>query len=203
MNLSASGRRRIRQTALGLVVVALVACQRDPLDRTVSANSPTAFSVWRSGIDSDSGPDLRRQVNDALLEIRLKVAGDREIQRLAGAKVSADAGSVDDAVRTKVQGRPLREVIQLGYELRVARLTSELAGLQDAMHRNAGLVTRPGDVESRQHLDGLRDRQTGRVEQYKADLAAAERELKPLLAATGRRMIPAEDAPLAGIPVRK
>lgn len=198
-----SHRRGLRLTGLALGVLALVACQRDPLDRTVSANSPTAFAVWRSGIDSDSGPELRARVNDALLEIRLKIAGDREIQRLAGTKVPAVAGSVDDAVRAKVQGRRLREVIQLGYELRVERLTSELAGLQDAMHRNAGLVTRPGDVESRQHLDGLRDRQAGRVEHYKAELAAAERELKPLVAATGRRMIPAADAPLETKTVRE
>jgi hypothetical protein len=203
MNTSDPGRLKNARAAWALVTLALVACQRDPLDRTVSASSPTAFAVWRSGIDSESGPELRRQVNDALLEIRLKVAGDREIQRLAGAKPSADAGSVDDAVRAKVQGRPLREVLQLGYELRVARLASELAGLQDAMHRNAGLVTRPGDVESRQHLEGLRDRQAGRVEQYKAELAAAERELKPLMAVTGRRMTPADEPPLGASPVLK
>jgi hypothetical protein len=174
-----------------LVLGVLGACQRDPLDRKVSAATPTAFSVWRSSVDSDSGPEMRRRVADALLEIRLKIAGDREQQRLTDAETRA-AGSIDDAVRAKVDGRVLREVVQLGYELRVARLTSELAGLEEAMRKNANLITRPGDVESRQHLDGLRDRQAARAAQYRADLAAAQRELAPLLAVSGRRLLDSE-----------
>lgn len=175
-------------------LLVLGACQRDPLDRKVSAATPTAFSVWRSGVDSDSGLEVRRRVADALLEIRLKVAGDREQQRLTDAETRV-ATSIDDAVRAKVDGRLLREVVQLGYELRVARLTSELAGLEEAMRKNANLITRPGDVESRQHLDGLRDRQAARVAQYRADLAAAERELAPLLAGSGRRLLESESSP--------
>jgi hypothetical protein len=80
-------------------------------------------------------------------------------------------------------------VVQLGYELRVRRLTQELAGLEDAMSKNAQLVTRPGDVDSKQHLEGLRDRQATRREQYREDIAAAEKELAPLLAKTGRRLV--------------
>ena len=177
------------------MLLVLAACQRDPLERRISAGTPTAFSVWRSGFESDSGSELRRRVADALLEIRLKISGDREIERLASPKPRVNADSVDDALRAKVHGKTLREVVQLGYELRVARLTSELAGLEEAMRKNANLITRPGDLESRQHLDGLRDRQATRVEQYRADLAAAERELAPLLATTGRRFL---DAVLPG-----
>lgn len=186
-----------------VALLALGACQRDPLDRKVSAATPTAFSVWRSSVDSDSGLEVRRRVADALLEIRLKIAGDRELQRLTDAETRV-AGSIDDAVRAKVDGRVLREVVQLGYELRVARLTAELAGLEEAMRKNANLITRPGDVESRQHLDGLRDRQAARVAQYRADLAAAERELAPLLAASGRRLIESEPSSgSAAVPGRK
>jgi hypothetical protein len=83
----------------------------------------------------------------------------------------------------------LREVVQLGYELRIARLTSEMAGLAEAMRKNANLITRPGDLESRHHLDGLSERQAVRVGQYRADLAAAERELASLFAVTGRRFL--------------
>ena len=184
----------LRWLAGGAALLMLSACQRDPLDRKVSAGTPTAFSVWRSSVDSDSGLEVRRRVADALLEIRLKIAGDRELQRLTDAETRV-AGSIDDAVRAKVDGRVLREVVQLGYELRVARLTSELAGLEEAMRKNANLITRPGDVESRQHLDGLRDRQAARVAQYRSDLAAAERELAPLLAASGRRLLDSEISP--------
>jgi hypothetical protein len=177
-----------RGLAGGLMLVALAACQRDPLDRKVSAGTPTSFAVWRSGVDSGSGMETRRRVADALLEIRFKIAGDREIQRLTDAEARV-ATSIDDAVRAKVDGRVLREVVQLGYELRIARLTSEMAGLEEAMRKNANLITRPGDLESRHHLDGLSERQAVRVGQYRADLAAAERELASLFAVTGRRFL--------------
>ena len=70
--------------------------------------------------------------------------------------------------------------MKIGYELRVRRLKEELAGLEDAMNKNAQLVTRPGDYESKHHLEGLRDRQAARVQKYRDDLAAAERELVSL-----------------------
>jgi hypothetical protein len=88
-----------------------------------------------------------------------------------------------------VHGRPLREVVQLGYELRVSPAEEELTGLEDAMTQNAQLVTRPGDIASKQHLEGLRERQTGRRDKYREEIAAAEKELAPLLAKTGRRLI--------------
>ena len=178
----------IRWLAGVFALLALGACQRDPLDRKVSAATPTAFSVWRSSVDRDSGVELRRRVADALLEIRLKIASDRELRRMTDAEARV-ATSIDDAVRAKVDGRLLRDVVQLGYELRVARLTSELAGLEESMRKNANLITRPDDVESRRHLDGLRDRQAARVDQYRSDLAAAERELASLLATSGRRLL--------------
>jgi hypothetical protein len=87
-------------------------------------------------------------------------------------------------------------VVQLGYEFRVERLKMELAGLEDAMKQNAQLVTKPGDLESRHHLDALRERQNVRVEKYRTDLAAAEAEVATLLKTTGRRMFePATDKP--------
>jgi len=186
-----------RWLAGGVILVVLVACQRDPLERKVSAGTPAAFSVWRAGVDSDSGVETRRRVAEALREIRFKIAGDRELQRLTDAEARV-ATSVDDAVRAKVDGRLLREVVQLGYELRIARLTSEMAGLEEAMRKNANLITRPGDLESRHHLDGLHDRQAARVAQYRADLTAAERELVPLLAASGRRLLDSDSGFLPG-----
>lgn len=179
-------------------LLSALGCQRDPLERKVAAGTATSFSVWRASIDSDGSIETRRLVAEALLEIRLKISGDRELQRLTDAKPAVPPLPVDDAVRARVDGRILREVVQLGYELRVARLESELAGLVEAMRKNANLITRPGDVESRQHLDGLRERQQARVDQYRADLAAAQRELAPLVARSGRRLLDADGLENAG-----
>lgn len=205
-SLSAFRRRRPGLALLAAALLSAAGCQRDPLERKVSAGTATSFSVWRASIDSDGSAETRRLVADALFEIRLKVSGDRELQRLTDAKPAAPPPPIDDAVRARVDGRILREVVQLGYELRVLRLESELAGLLEAMRKNANLITRPGDVESRQHLDGVRDRQQARVDQYRVDLAAAQRELAPLVARTGRRLLDAdgdENAADAIAPERK
>lgn len=181
--------RSIWWLGAGLALAGIgLGCQRDPLDRKVSAESPGAFSSWRARIETDSGLDLRRQAKTALDEIRINVAADLHIKRARGEPVAAGE-SIDDLVRKRVDGKPLREVLQLGFELRHIRLKTELAALEQAMNENAQLQTKPGDVESRQHLDGLRDRQAKRVAQYREDLAVTERDLQPLVAVSGRKLV--------------
>lgn len=179
---------------LAILLVTAGCARRDPLEQTVSVATAGRFAAWRAHIASDSGVETRRRVEEALQEIRLNVTGERELKRAMGEKVVAGSETIDEAVRQRVDGRLLVEVLQLGYELRVRRLGEELAGLEDAMSRNARLVTRPGDLESKHHLEGLQDRQRVRVEKYREDLAAAKRELASLFAKTGKRVIelPAE-----------
>lgn len=182
--------RRTSTVPIVVILWVMAGCAaRDPLEQTVSVTTPGRFAAWRAQIASDSGSETRRRVEEALQEIRLNVAGERELQRTLGEKVVGGSEAIDEAVRQRVDGRRLVEVLQLGYELRVRRLKEELAGLEDAMSKNAQLVTRPGDLESKHHLEGLQDRQRVRVEKYREDLAAAEKELAPLMARTGKRML--------------
>lgn len=168
------------------ILLALSGCgPSDPLDHTVSASSPARFAAWRAHVMSDGGVETRKHVDEALQEIRMSITGERELKRQRGERVASGSEEIDEAVRQRVDGRTLRQVVQLGYELRVRRLKEELAGLENAMSKNAQLVTRPGDLESKQHLEGLRDRQLVRVEKYREDLAAAERELMQLQANAG------------------
>src|SRR3954470_13292061 len=103
-----------------VLLLGVVACEpSDPLERKVSARTATAFSGWRAHINSDSSVENRRRVEEALQESRFKIAGDREIKSRMGEKVDDSAESINDAVRERVDGRPLREVVQYGYELRV------------------------------------------------------------------------------------
>jgi hypothetical protein len=185
--------------ALLLVMIALSAAgcaPRDPMERIVSVPSTGRLAAWRSHLASDSSAETVRRVEEALQEIRLSIAGERELKRQMGERVEGGTEAIDEAVRQRVNGRRLREVMQLGYELRVRRLKEELAGLEKAMSKNAQLVTRPGDLESQHHLEGLQQRQQVRVEKYREELAAAERELEPLLIKSGRRLIePRSDTP--------
>ncbi|MBL9203045.1 MAG: hypothetical protein JNL39_21230 [Opitutaceae bacterium] len=171
-----------------------------PLDQKVSAKSPAALASWRANIAGSSSAEHRRRVEDALQEIRMAVAAERERKRLLGQPIAPGAEAVDIALAERVHGRRVGEMLQLVSELRVRRLATELAGLEDAMNKNAQLITRPGDLASRHHLDGLRDRQKARVDKYREELAAAEKELAPLLAASGRRLLGPEEVPLVNAP---
>jgi hypothetical protein len=165
-----------------IVFAALVAgCgPRDPLEQVVAAPTLSRLAAWRAGIASDSSIAVRGRVEEAFNEIRLSYAAERELKRQLEQPIVRGSEALDEAVRARVNGKRLRDVLKLGYELRVRRLKEELAGLEDAMGKNAQLVTRPGDYESKQHLEGLRDRQSVRVQKYRDDLAAAEKELVSL-----------------------
>jgi hypothetical protein len=193
--------------ALGVLAVWLgvAGCApSDPLDRVVSVPTASRFATWRSAVASDSSAALRQQVENALQEIRVDASADRQRRRILGEPVkSAGTEDVDEAVRSRVDGKPLREVVQLGCELRLRRLTNELKGLEEAVNQNAGLVTRPGDGESRRHLDELRGRQLERVAKYREDIAATERELAPLLAKTGRRVLAESSDKVEQMPVKR
>lgn len=167
-------------------------CQRDPLDRAVTADTRVAFDQWQARLGA-GGAETRRQFGEAVQEIRLAAMGEREVKRAMGEPAASGTEEIEQALRKRIHGRPVREVLQLGYELRVWRLRTELFGLEEAMAKNALLTTRPGDVDSKRHLDGLRERQAARVANYRADLAAAERELAPLQAASGRVLLPPQE----------
>jgi hypothetical protein len=173
---------RAVRALIGFVVLATVTgcAPRDPLEQVVSAPTLSRLSSWRARIASDASAGTRARVEEALQEIRLSYAGERELKRQLDERVVSGTEVIDEAVRKRVDGQRLRDVLRTGYGLRVRRLKEELAGLEDAMKQNSRLVTRPGDLESQHHLEGLRDRQLVRVQKYREDLAAAERELESL-----------------------
>jgi hypothetical protein len=187
--------RITRGAVLAACVIALTGgCgPSDPWLQQVSAKSPTEFNIWQSRLAGKFSAADRTRIADALQEVRLQIMGERELRRAMDEPVISGSEAIESALRERVHGRPLREVLQLGYEIRVRRLSRELAGLEDAMKRNAGLVTKPGDVESKHHLEGLRDRQAARVAKYREDLAAAEKALAPLAKASGKTMLPPQE----------
>jgi hypothetical protein len=179
----------VRALSIAALLLGPLGCTRDPMERVVSARTTSRLAAWRAHVASDYNVETMRRVEQALQEIRLNVTGNRELKRQLGESITSGTEVIDEAIRARVHGRRLREVLQLGYELRVRRLTEELTGLEDAMSKNAQLVTRPGDLASKHHLEGLQERQHARVEKYRADIEAAEKELAPLVAKSGKRSI--------------
>jgi hypothetical protein len=192
----------IRLVCAWLVLGVTGCAPRDPLERGIHVPTVNRLAAWRSHAASDYNVDRVRRIEEALQEIRLSISGEQELKRQMGEHVAGGTDAIDEAVRVRVDGRKLREVLQLGYELRVRRLKEELVGLEDAMSKNAQLVTRPGDLESKHHLEGLRDRQSVRVEKYQADIAAAESYLAPLIQKSGRRLLETSTGSSDELPLR-
>ncbi|MBI5693531.1 MAG: hypothetical protein HZC55_25935 [Verrucomicrobia bacterium] len=164
------------------VIVGLTACQpSDPLEVRVSAATPVAFAMWQSRQFSEGRAPLRKDFDFACQEIRLKIMADRE---------ASGSEPVDRALREKIDGRPVREVLQLGWESRLWRLYPEYAELERVIAVNAALETRPGDTLSARHLRDTHVAHVTRLERVRGEIAAAERALAPLVQKTGRRFIP-------------
>jgi hypothetical protein len=180
-------------TILFPLAIALAGCGGgDPLNATVAARTPNALASWRARVASDSSAAHRQRVEDGLSEIRMAVAAERDRKRILGERIVPGPEAIDTGLCERVNGLRVGEMLQLAAELRVRRLAAELAALEDAMGKNAQLLTRPGDLESRHHLDGLRERQQVRVEKYREDLAKARSELEPLMGRSGRSLLPPE-----------
>jgi hypothetical protein len=173
-------------TSLAVVLLLAGCASRDPLDQIVSVPTVNRFAAWRAHVASDSSASLRARVEEALQELRLEATGKRELQRHLEERVESGTAVIDEAVRSRVHGCAVREVLRMGYGTRVRRLREELTGLEDAMKKNRQLITKPGDLESRHHLDALHERQLARVTKYREELAAAERELASLHADTAK-----------------
>lgn len=165
----------------GLVAALVFLCAgcgpRDPLDRKVHARGANAVNMWQSRLAGEFSAADRVRIEGALQEIRLRIMGDKE---------ATGSAAIAEALGTKIHGRTVREVIQLGCELRLVRLRGEGAELERAMEQNSRLVTRPGDRASETHLVELYGRQSVRLEKYRTDILAAEKELAALVKVTGR-----------------
>jgi uncharacterized membrane protein YccC len=197
LSLCISRRSRLVALAALLVVTSGLGCgRRDPLERKVNASTATAFSNWQAQVASGGNADNRRRVPEALQEIKAHFVAEREMRRAKGQRVGT-LQDVDDIVRATVDGHSVRDVLRLGYGFRLRRLRDELLGLETAISQNAQLITKPGDTASRQHLDGLRERQEARVRTYREQLDATERELAALDNGTSPSIaLPTLDRPL-------
>lgn len=178
-----------RWWALGFVgLLALLAgcAPTDPIEERVRAKSPLAFNTWQSRFASRLDAGERARFEAALQEIRLKIMADRE---------ATGSDPISEALRAKIDGRPVREVLQLGLELRLARLLQEHAALNTVMRQNAMLQTRDGDKASEEYLVNFHQKQAARLEKLEAEIEATQREVEPLLKTTGRSVLPPPDEP--------
>lgn len=155
-----------------LLVLPAAGCRpADPLAREIVADTPMAFTLWRSR----TGPELDaarwREFDAALQELRF---------RLMDTRRGGSAENVERELRAWIHGRSIREVLRQAGTVRLERLLAERELLEQIIAANAPLRTRPGDHEAAEYLDYRRSDQGARWEKLVADIEATARRLEEL-----------------------
>ena len=162
----------LRLTVAALFALGVAGCQKvDPLQIKVSADSAELLNAWRIRVGSDLSPDEWKAFDGALQEIKLQV--------MAGKEATGGA-AIDEAAREKIKGGTVRDVLQAGWEAKLSRLGGERAGLLAAIEQNSRLTTKPGDNESKNYIDRIRQRQNEHLQNLVRDIASTEQQLKAL-----------------------
>jgi hypothetical protein len=159
---------RSQRLFLGAILAGLLvtagACSRDTgKEPTVRAETVHDFTMWRTRLGDKLTPEQWREFDAAVQEIRLEAARTGE---------ATGSGPVDAAMRAKIHGHTVREVIALGYDAQLRRLGVDREVLVSLMDRNATLQVRPGDTASADYLKRKRDDQLAELKKIDDQIAA-------------------------------
>jgi hypothetical protein len=147
-------------------------CQRTPRwDGVVEADSAPAFGAWQRAQQDDFSQAEWTEFETALQDIKVRIIALREASGTEG---------VNDALRPKIHGQTVRQVLKQGLEARIWRLNVEKIELTKMVEGNATLRTRPGDTASSEYLERKDREQRGRLQRALSDLAQAELTLAGL-----------------------
>jgi hypothetical protein len=134
--------KSIRIPILSAIGLALFGCTpTPPLDRIVSAESPSALAYWRERNEDNLTPAQWEDFDAALREVQMKIKIDA---------AGKDSDGVESIVCAKIAGQTVRKVLQTGFELKLARLDAEGAQLVDFIHKNTAM--KPGSTQTREEL---------------------------------------------------
>ena len=183
--------------SLGVAGVALgvSGCTRtEPHLTPVVATSDQAMASWRSRVDGRFTLDEWREFDAMIQEVRLRVRSEGE---------ATGHDPIEDAMHRRVHGRTFRDVLKLGYESRLQRLEQDRIAMQQVLHTNSWLVTKPGDRESPRYLEGLRQRQQQRLDSILAEMETANQRLIALGGKWQPAVVAAVESPATPFPLKR
>ena len=164
-------RRALLLVITGLSLLGSGCLRSDPHQIRIVAKSAWAFGNWRSREAGSLTLDQWREFDAMIQEIRLRIMGERK---------ATGSVAIDQAMRERIDGRTVGEALRLGCEAKQLRFDRLRVELQQAVHANAWLVTRPGDRESAEYIADFRQRQLQRLDGIVAEFAATEKRLVEL-----------------------
>lgn len=142
--------------------------QKALLDREVRAGSSEEFMIYRTGLVGEFTPRLLQDFDTAIQELKLD----------AIAKGVAGAALRDQRIRAAANGKPVHQVLVLGWEARRSRLTNELNEMKERYAHDTKLLARPGSNESTQFLSNVTRNEEDKINQLKSLLGDTEQKLQ-------------------------
>ena len=162
---------RLSLIALALLLAVAGCKPSDPLTAKISADDSTDLFRWQRDITGSLIPELKRQMEGALQEIRLDI-------QFRGEASGHDP--IEAALCKRVNRLTLKDALLLGTQLKWRRLAGEREDLQKVVNTNSRLVTKPGDMAAAADLDLYRGKHIQRLENTIRDLAATEKDYAAL-----------------------
>ncbi len=145
-------------------LIAFAGCRPSlpPLDRAVAADSPRALTQWRLKNRDALTPQQWKEFDGSIQEINYSVMVERR---------ATGSTAIEEEVLRTIQGRTVRDVVDLGWSSKLARLEAEKAQLETDIKFNSRLKTKPGDDASAEHLASARRMQADRLTRITKDIA--------------------------------
>lgn len=163
-----------RGACLGLLVLVLVSgCTRQsPYAAPIEAATPTAYNLWRGKLAGVLTGDEWRWYDVAIQEFKY--------QLMLGTRTSGSE-AIDEAVRTRIDGRPYADVVREGLQAYERRKAAERAELTATIAINAKLKIKPDDTDMLRDFKAHQERLQGNLAKVEEDLAAVRAELARLV----------------------
>lgn len=162
------------KTAFAVARIAALFCcavpgcsQKDWLQREVPAASSDELAAFRARLGQEKSADEIKPFDTALQELKL----DAMNHGVAG------VAAREAQMRAMVAGKPVRDVLVLGWEARQLRLENELKDMSGRLEHDSQLLNKPGGPGPTPFMTNLIKNEQDIVAQLKRDLAQAQARL--------------------------
>lgn len=147
----------------------LFGCARTPpYQQLVTADTPVNFAMWRAENSDSLTPKEWMLFDQAMTALKLKIMMEGQ---------ASGSEAIDQAMRTKIDGVQLGEVILSGLRIRLKRMQADKTILEESLLANSRLKLRPGNEEKAPALAAMIREQTERLEKMKTTVGEAEADL--------------------------
>ncbi|MBC7366323.1 MAG: hypothetical protein H7343_05840 [Undibacterium sp.] len=154
-------RRRLHAWIAAAALLLGTGCQPQALDEKVTVRDDLSFSMWLSRQSRDLTLTDRRDLTDALQQIKFTVMT---------ASPGLTPAEQTQAAYAQLQGHTIREILSASYTLQHDRIAEEVAALLGREDRYRTVDPAKLNADAREFLEGFK----GRMEQRRSEMQRLE-----------------------------